>query len=97
MAATVSKPYTDGVCRPSSHVSCFSTRSFICRESGRVASGPSGSAGSWIGTDLVEIAVRRKMRLSAYPGEHALAEPGPTVRLDAEYLGTWLAERLAGC
>ncbi len=44
--------------------------------------------------ELVEIAVRRKTRLTAHPNQEALLDRGATCRLDSEYLGTWLSEHL---
>jgi uncharacterized protein YprB with RNaseH-like and TPR domain len=44
--------------------------------------------------ELVEIAVNHKIRLAAFPGKETLLERGATLRIDAEYLGTWLADHL---
>ena len=44
--------------------------------------------------ELVDIAVRDKARLIAHPGAAALPDQGARMKLDAEYLGIWLADRL---
>jgi uncharacterized protein YprB with RNaseH-like and TPR domain len=44
--------------------------------------------------ELADIAVRHKTRLAACPGTDASAKRCATIQLDAEYLGTWLAEHL---
>ena len=44
--------------------------------------------------ELVEIAVRHKIRLTAYPGDSRLLEPGTAPKYDSQYLGAWLAEHL---
>jgi uncharacterized protein YprB with RNaseH-like and TPR domain len=44
--------------------------------------------------ELVEIAVGRKTRLAAYPGEHSLPQRGARMIFDSQYLGDWLAARL---
>lgn len=44
--------------------------------------------------ELAEIAVRHKTRLAAHPGKDVFLEPAPERKLDAEYLGTWLANHL---
>jgi len=45
--------------------------------------------------ELVKIAVRRKTRLAAYPGDNTLLDRDATMQLDSQYLGTWLADHLA--
>jgi len=44
--------------------------------------------------ELVDIAVQNKTRLAACPGMDASWGRSSTIKLDAEYLGTWLAEHL---
>jgi uncharacterized protein YprB with RNaseH-like and TPR domain len=44
--------------------------------------------------ELVEIAVSHKVCLAAFPGKGTLLEQGATLRIDAKYLGTWLADHL---
>ncbi len=44
--------------------------------------------------ELVEIAVNHKVRRAAFPGKETLLEQGATLRFDAEYFGTWLADHL---
>ena len=46
--------------------------------------------------ELVDIAVRHKTRVTAYPGEIALPQWGAGMQLDSETLGTWLADHLMG-
>jgi hypothetical protein len=46
--------------------------------------------------ELVEIVVRHKTQLTAYPGDDNSLERRATMQLDAEYLGIWLAEHLLG-
>jgi uncharacterized protein YprB with RNaseH-like and TPR domain len=45
--------------------------------------------------ELVEIAVKHKVHRAAFPGKDVLLDQGATMRFDAEYLGTWLADHLA--
>jgi hypothetical protein len=44
--------------------------------------------------ELVEIAVNHKVCRTAFPGKETLLEQGATLRFDAEYLATWLADHL---
>lgn len=44
--------------------------------------------------ELVEIAVSHKIRQTAFPNTGVLREPGARLKLDAEYLCTWLADHL---
>jgi uncharacterized protein YprB with RNaseH-like and TPR domain len=44
--------------------------------------------------ELAQIAVAQKSRLAAFPGQMAVTEARVAPKLDAEYLGNWIAERL---